>query len=211
MANSQMSEPIRILVVEDHHVTRDGLVAGLSREPGFTVIDECSNSDVGLKLAWEQRPNVVLLDLHLPGTMAVSDMIQAFLGIPDIKVIIFSAEMRLAFVQSVLEMGVAAYLLKSESMDKVANTVRKVAYGSKGISSEQLIGDHKKITPAEQEVLHMLGKGMKYHEIAEERCTSVPTARKQVEILQIKLNLDSREQLIAWAVENGYGNKDFDR
>jgi DNA-binding NarL/FixJ family response regulator len=206
-----MPEPIRILVVEDHHVTRDGLVSGLSKEPNFTVIDQCSNSDDGLKLAWDLRPTIVLLDLHLPGKLAVPDMIDAYLRIPDIKVIIFSAEMRVAYVQSILAMGVAAYLLKSEPIEKVAETMRKVASGSKGISSEDVVGDHRKITPAEQEVLHMLGKGMKYQEIAEERCTSVPTARKQVEILQIKLNLDSRERLIAWAVENGYGNKDFDR
>jgi DNA-binding NarL/FixJ family response regulator len=60
------------------------------------------------------------------------------------------------------------------------------------------------------EVLTMLGKGMKYHEIAEQRMTSVATARKQCETLLLKLNLESREQLIAWAVQNGFGSVDIE-
>jgi DNA-binding NarL/FixJ family response regulator len=106
-------------------------------------------------------------------------------------------------------MGVSAYLLKSERITKVAETIRQVLAGKKSITSEQVTAENKKITPSEQEILHMLGKGMKYQEIADQRYTSVATARKQCEVLQLKLGLENREQLIAWAVQNGYGSMDL--
>jgi len=204
-----MADAVRILVVEDHYATLDGLIAGLSREPDFEVVGGCSNSDEGLELADKLRPDVIVLDVHLPGTHGPTTMIQEYLRIPDAKLVIFSAEMRLAYVQSVLKMGVSAYLLKSERVSKVAETIRLLVSGKKAITSEQVTADNKKITPSEQEILHMLGKGMKYQEIADQRFTSVATARKQCEVLQLKLGLENREQLIAWSVQNGYGSKDF--
>lgn len=204
-----MTTPVRILVVEDHYVTLDGLVAGLGREPGFEIIGGCADSDEGLELADKLRPDIIVLDLHLPGSHGPTTMIQEYLRVPDAKLVIFSAEMRLAYVQMVLSMGVSAYLLKSERITKVAETIRQVVAGKKSITSEQVTAENKKITPSEQEILHMLGKGMKYQEIADQRYTSVATARKQCEVLQLKLGLENREQLIAWAVQNGYGSMDL--
>ncbi|HEY9717440.1 MAG TPA: response regulator transcription factor [Trichormus sp.] len=206
-----MADAVRILVVEDHFATLDGLIAGLSREPGFEVVGGCANSDEGLELADKLRPDIIVLDVHLPGSHTPTTMIQEYLRIPDAKLVIFSAEMRLAYVQSVLSMGVSAYLLKSERVAKVAETIRLVVSGKKAITSEQVTQDNKKITPSEQEILHMLGKGMKYQEIADQRFTSIATARKQCEVLQLKLGLENREQLIAWSVQNGYGSKDFNK
>jgi DNA-binding NarL/FixJ family response regulator len=204
-----MTTPVRILVVEDHYVTLDGLMAGLGREPGFEIIGGCADSDEGLELADKLRPDIIVLDLHLPGSHGPTTMIQEYLRVPDAKLVIFSAEMRLAYVQMVLSMGVSAYLLKSERITKVAETIRQVLAGKKSITSEQVTAENKKITPSEQEILHMLGKGMKYQEIADQRYTSVATARKQCEVLQLKLGLENREQLIAWAVQNGYGSMDL--
>ena len=204
-----MPNSVRILVVEDHYVTLDGLLAGLAKEPGFEVVGGCANADEGLELADKLRPDVIVLDLHLPGDHGPTTMIQEYLRIPDAKVVIFSAEMRLAYVQMVLSMGVSAYLLKSERIAKVAETIRQVVAGRKSVISEMVTSEHRKITPSEQEILHMLGKGMKYQEIADQRYTSIATARKQCEVLQMKLGLENREQLIAWAVQNGYGSIDM--
>jgi len=110
----------------------------------------------------------------------------------------------MALIQSVTDMGVAAYLLKSERVAKVIETIQRVMAGEKGIISESVPQVFKKITRAEMEVLSMLARGMKYQEIADQRMTSMATVRKQCETLELKLNLASREQLIAWAVENGF-------
>lgn len=206
-----MPEPIKILVVEDHHATLDGLEMGLSREADFKIVGTSSNSDDGLVLARKFLPDIIVLDLHLPGSKAPKSMIKEYCQIAGgAKLVIFSGENRVAFVQSVLSMGVSAYLLKSERVATVAATIRRVMKGETAIMSSELSVDYKKITRSEHEVLAMLGKGLKYQDIAEQRFTSVATARKQCETLLLKLDLETREQLIAWAVRNGYGSVELD-
>ena len=205
-----MTEKISIVVIEDHQVTLDGLIGGLSREDDFEVIGSSDNIDDGLKIVDEKKPDVLVLDLHLPGSLGPKGMIGEFLRYPATKLVIFSAESRQAFIHAVLSMGVSAYLLKSETVTKVADTIRRVMKGESNIVTEEITYDRKKLTPSEQEVLHMLGRGMKYQEIADERCTSVATARKQCEVLLLKLDLANREQLIAWAVQNGYGSEELE-
>ncbi|MFA6210935.1 MAG: response regulator transcription factor [Candidatus Obscuribacterales bacterium] len=217
MPNSQNpDQPItalaKVLIVEDHHATLDGLFLGLSNVPGLTVVGTASTSDEGLRLLKEHRPDVTVLDLHLPGSMGPKATIEAFRAAAgeETKLIIFSAESRMAFIQSVLAMGVSAYLLKSERVAKVAETIQAVLAGKSGLISDEVTKTYKKITRAEMEVLTMLGRGMKYQDIADHRVTSVATARKQCETLLLKLGLETREQLIAWAVQNGFGSVEME-
>lgn len=205
-----MQERIRIVVIEDHQVTLEGLISGLTRETDFDIVGSSDNIDDGLAVTERERPDIVVLDLHLPGSLGPKEMIREFLRFPDLRLVIFSAEGRQAFIHEVMSMGVSAYLLKSERIATVAETIRRVVAGQKNIVTDELTYDRKKLTPSEQEVLHMLGRGMKYQEIAEERCTSVATARKQCEVLLLKLGLQNREQLIAWAVQNGYGCEELE-
>lgn len=205
-----MANPIRIVVIEDHQVTLEGLINGLTREADFEIVGSSDNSDDGLAVTEKTRPDIVVLDLHLPGSLGPKGTIREFLRFPDLALVVFSAEGRQAFIHEVMAMGVSAYLLKSERIATVADTIRRVEGGEKNIVTAELTYDRKKLTPSEQEVLHMLGRGMKYQEIAEERCTSVATARKQCEVLLLKLGLPNREQLIAWAVQNGYGSEELD-
>jgi NarL family two-component system response regulator LiaR len=197
-------DKIRLLLVEDHQFTLDGLVQGLSSQPDFEIVGSCMSSEEGMDIALDKHPDVIILDLHLPGKWAPTEMLRQFLTMPSSKLIVLSAEQRQAYVQMVLGMGVSAYLVKSERLSMVADTIRKVMVGRDCIVSEAL-GKPTKITPSEQEVLHLLAKGLKYQDIADMRSTSVATSKKQCEILILKLDLESREQLIAWAVQNGYG------
>jgi len=201
---------ISVLIVEDHRVTLDGLTAGLSADKDLAVVGSASNSDEGLKLAQELKPEVILLDLHLPGSNGPRTTAKTFCELPNTKVIIFSGEGRLPFINAVLNVGVAGYLLKSESVATIAEAIRDVAQGKERILSESIISNEVKVTKSEQEVLKMLARGMKYDEIAERRNSSPATVRKQCELLLDKLYLDSRERLIAWAVQNGYGNLELD-
>ncbi len=205
MSSGSVSNQIKIVVVEDHFATLDGLVLGLSQEKDLLVVGHSAKADDGIKILEEVKPDVLVLDLHLPGGSSPNEMLTEFLRFRTVEIIIFSAESRLAYIQEVLAMGVSAYLLKSERVSKLAETIRLVMKGERGIVSQELNATYKKITPSEQEVLHMLGQGMKYQEIATERNTSVATARKQCEVLILKLNLENREQLMTWAVKNGYG------
>ena len=195
----------KILIVEDHHATMDGLSMGIGAHQYMDVVGTAMTSDEGLAQAASCKPDVIVLDLHLPGATGPRATIEAFKqAAPGARLIIFSAEARMALIQSVTDMGVAAYLLKSERVAKVIETIQRVMAGEKGIISESVPQVFKKITRAEMEVLSMLARGMKYQEIADQRMTSMATVRKQCETLELKLNLASREQLIACAVENGF-------
>jgi two-component system, NarL family, response regulator LiaR len=204
------NNPIKILIVEDHHVTLDGLHSGLSREHDLHVIGTATTSDEGLELARQLHPDIILLDLHLPGTTGPKTTVKEFCSITSSQVIVFSGENRMAFIQTVLSLGVAGYLLKSESVTKVAEAIRQVMAGKKPVLSPELVSGETKVTRSEQEVLKMLARGMKYNDIADRRQASPATVRKQCELLLLKLGLDSREQLIAWAVQSGYGNLELE-
>lgn len=205
-----MPDEITVLIVEDHQVTLEGLSSGLMRESGIKVVGTGSNSDQGLLLAKELRPDIILLDLHLPGSAGPKNTVKAFCSVLGSQVIIFSGENRMAFIQTILGLGVAGYLLKSESVARVAEAVRQVMDGKKPVLSAELVSGETKVTRSEQEVLKMLARGMKYQDIADRRQASPATVRKQCELLLLKLGLDSREQLIAWAVQSGYGNLELD-
>ncbi len=198
---------IRVAIVEDHEATLAGLASALNAESDIEVVAQATDAITGLELAKEKTPDIVLLDLHLPGSEGPRSTVKKFCELPG-KVIVFSAENRRAFVQAILDLGVAGYLLKSESISNVIEAIKTVSNGGKIVKSQSIAMGKEKLTKAEQDVLTLLSRGMKYHEIAEERGASPATVRKQCELLLLKLGLDNREQLIAWAVENGYGKLD---
>lgn len=205
-----MSANISVLIVEDHQTTLDGLAAGLARETDITVVGTATSSDQGLNMARELKPDIILLDLHLPGSTGPKTTVKAFCGVLGSQVIIFSGENRMAFIQTILGLGVAGYLLKSESVARVAEAIRQVLDGKKPVLSAELVSGETRVTKSEQEVLKMLARGMKYQDIADHRQASPATVRKQCELLLLKLGLESREQLIAWAVQSGYGNLELE-
>ncbi|MBX9668979.1 MAG: response regulator transcription factor [Candidatus Obscuribacterales bacterium] len=205
-----MDPEIKVAIVEDHEATLAGLASALSQEAGIQVVAQASDAQTGLSLVKESAADIVLLDLHLPGSDGPRTTVKKFCELPSTKVIVFSAENRRAFVQAIIDLGVAGYLLKSESISNVVSAIRSVAAGDKIVKSPGIAMGKEKLTKAEQEVLTLLSHGMKYQEIGEERGASPATVRKQCELLLLKLGLENREQLIAWAVENGYGKLDSD-
>ena len=205
-----MGPEISVLIIEDHQVTLNGLLSGLSAEPDIKVVGTATTSDSGLELARQLKPAIILLDLHLPGSTGPKTTVKEFCSIEGSQVVVFSGENRMAFIQAVLGLGVAGYLLKSENVDKVSEAIRQVVSGKKPVISKELVSGETKMTRSEQEVLKMLARGMKYQDIADRRQASPATVRKQCELLLLKLGLDSREQLIAWAVQSGYGNLELE-
>lgn len=197
---------IRLLIIEDHEATLKGLKSELSAEADIEVVGTASRSVDGLALTQQLKPDIVLLDLHLPDSKGPKTLVETFCGVPDCRIIVFSGDSRQAILQIVLETDVRGYLLKSEPISKVIDTIRDVMNG-KGpiISTELLTNGNTRVTGAEQQLLKMLARGMKYQEIANQRVTSPETVRKQVDVLLAKLNLNNREELIAWAVDSGYG------
>ncbi|HIA54090.1 MAG TPA: response regulator transcription factor [Candidatus Melainabacteria bacterium] len=209
MSKKQNKSKIKILLVEDHEATLKGLRSELSAEADFEVVGIATTSEEGLNIARNLHPNIVLLDLHLPDSEGPKSLTESYCALKDTRVIIFSGDARAAILQIVLQTGVSGYLLKSEPIAKVADAIRQVASGNVPVISAELDNSHHpKVTGAEQHLLTLLARGMKYQEIGEKRFTSPETVRKQVDALLDKLGVESREALIAWAVDNGYGKLD---
>lgn len=209
MNKEEKTSKIRLVLVEDHEATLKGLKSELSAEPDFEVVGIATTSEEGLNLAKTLHPQIVLLDLHLPDSEGPKSLTESFCSVDGTRVIVFSGDARAAILQIVLQTGVAGYLLKSEPIVKVADAIRRVSSGNAPVISAELdTNHHPKVTGAEQHLLTLLARGMKYQEIGEKRFTSPETVRKQVDALLDKLGVESREALIAWAVDNGYGKLD---
>lgn len=207
-----MPQSISVVIVEDHEATLKGLKAELSAEDDIEVLGIANCSSTGLKLAEDLTPDVILLDLHLPDSAGPKTLTQKFCANPKTSVIVFSGDSRTAILNLVLSSGVAGYLLKSEPITRIVESIREVAGGKAPVISKELMQNARpKTTKTEEHLLKMLAKGMKYQDIAAARVVAPETVRKQVDALVEKLRLNSREELIAWAVENGYGNLDLDQ
>lgn len=201
---------IKLLVVEDHQMTLEGLQRQFSDEPNFAVIGVAVDAEEGLRKAKELLPDVVVLDLHLPKSAGPKTLVKSFAAL-NTKVLVLSAENRSPLVTAVMKAGAAGYVVKSESLLSVCRAVRYIHSGGQPL----IFGKLSNIAPvqlseAEDEILRLLARGMKYEDIAAGRVTAPATAKKQCERLRIKLSLANREQLIAWAINNGFGYLEVD-
>lgn len=199
--------PIRVVIIEDHEATLKGLQGELSKESEIDVVATATTSQSGMEFVRELNPDVVLLDLHLPDSEGPRSLTENFCKNTKARIIVFSADSRTAILNMVLSAGVAGYLLKSEPVANVLKAIKKAVESAPIVSAEleEARSAGSKLTPTEQHLLKLLARGMKYHDIGAIRVTAPETVRKQVDALVDKLSLESREELIAWAVENGYG------
>ena len=129
--------PIRVLVVDDHPVVRKGISAALSRTDGFEVVGEAADGDEAIQAARDLCPEVILLDIDLPGRngISVAEILQSEL--PDIKVVILSMFTSEGYVMQALRSGVQGCVPKASSMEEVARAVRSVSEGDVYFSSHR--------------------------------------------------------------------------
>ena len=207
---SQAIETIRIVIVEDHQTTLDGLKRQLDEEPDFEVVGVAADAAAGLDISRSLAPDVIVLDLHLPKSRGPKSMVEAYCSLGS-KVLVLSGENRFALVKAVMHAGAAVYIVKSESLSTVCQAIRLARTADRPL----IFGKLSHVPPtqfsaSEQVILKLLARGMKYEDIAMARTTAPATVKKQCERLRLKLNLENREQLIAWAINSGFANLEVD-
>lgn len=204
MTMNQEDGRISVLLVEDHHVTMEGLQSWMEKTNAFRIVGKTGNAEAVVEIARTTRPRVTLLDLHLPGKYSLEQLVKDLVD-TGTKVVVFSAEDRKYFIDLVIKCGASAFVSKSESYATISKVINDVC-NTEGryLSAPQKQAYRCRFTDAEQDLLSLLAKGKKYEEISSIRLTSPHTVRKQCDKLQLKLGLPSREALIAWSVENGY-------
>lgn len=209
--------PIRVLIADDQPLARAGFKAVLEATGGVQVVAEAQDGDQAVELARRHDPDVVLMDIRMPGT----DGIEATRRMPNQKVLILTTFGLDDYIIEALRAGASGFLLKDAPVEELVRAVRTVAAGDAQLSpavTKRLLeqvgrrlpaavprdsGALADLTEREVEVLRLLAAGMSNAEIAAALVVSEPTVKSHVSNVLQKLGLRDRVQAVIYAYENG--------
>jgi len=204
--------PTRIVIADDHGVLRAGLAALLNAEPGFSVVGEASSGEEAVRVAVERRPDLVLLDVSMPGIGGLEATKLLKEKLPGLRVLILTMHDEPALVRQAIAAGACGYIVKravdSELIDAIHAVERGELYVHPALT-RALLGDRSGVphtaevsalTKRECGVLRLLALGYTNRQIGEELGVSVRTAETHRANIMGKLGLNSRVDLVRWAV-----------
>ncbi|MCD0443320.1 response regulator transcription factor [Glycomyces sp. A-F 0318] len=207
-----MADPIRLLLVDDHPVVRRGLRGYLELEPDFAVVGEAGDGEEALKAIAETRPDVVLLDLKMPGLdgQGVLDRLGAGDG-PNVLVLTSAADAER--VPAAIGAGAAGFVYKDIDPDALASAIRTVHAGQmllapvamRGLMNGSTAPAAPSLTPRENQVLGLIAKGQTNRQIARALGVSEKTVKTHVTNLLRRIGAADRTQAALWAVRHGIG------
>lgn len=204
---------IRILVVDDHPIVRQGLVAALEDEPDFVVVGAAPSAEEAVALVGSLQPEVVLLDLELPGMGGVAAISHLLAACQTARVLVFTAYDTEERVLGALRAGAKGYLLKGATAAEIAGAVRAVAGGGSALEpriAARLVTEigtpgatSRRLTPREREILQHIADGLSGKQIAHTLGISERTVKFHTGSLLRKLGADNRAQAVALALQRG--------
>ncbi|GAA0230166.1 response regulator [Castellaniella daejeonensis] len=210
---------IRILLVDDHSLFRTGIRLLLQRYPDFEIAGEAADGLEGIKRARELAPDVILLDLNMPGLSGLETLQLLVQDVPDCAVLVLTVSEDADDLGQALQAGASGYLLKNIDGDALVAAIRKAAAGGAAIAEEmtgKLIeqfrrrsdpmpgaGPRDRLTPREREIVQCLARGESNKLIARNLALSESTVKIHVQNILKKLGLSSRVQVAVYAVEHG--------
>ena len=211
-------ERIRVMVVDDHSIMRVGLKQVLEQSGEFEVVGDAADGEEAVRMAAEVSPDVVVMDVMMPGKDGVEACREIMESAPDTRVVMLTASTEEAAVVEAVAAGATGYLQKETDRERLLAAVRGVFRGELLVPVEVVrrvfvqirdaagTGDAAEaagLTPREREVLVSFAQGMSYAQIAEERGVKTVTVRNAVYSIQQKLGVGSMQGLVLWAVRNG--------
>ncbi len=216
LSHSHRAAHARLVIADDHELSRAGLRTMLMGQRGLELVGEASNGHEALELCCRLQPNLALLDVRMPqldGLAACRAIKQAR---PDTSVILITMHENLEYLLEALKSGAAGYILKDITQRDLLNTVRRVLQGESMLDSETVVRvlDHLTgklpqessqlhLTAREIEVLQLLAQGQTNREIASKLTVSVSTVKVHVEHILEKLSVSDRTQAAVRAIELG--------
>ena len=218
MNRHEMDGPIRVLIADDHPVVRSGLRALIETETGMEVVGDAADGKEAIEKAGQLLPDIVLLDLMMPGVSGL----EAIKGIQkydsDIHILVLTSFDQDDLLFPAIKTGAHGYLLKDSSPEDLLRAIRQVSRGESSLHptiARKLIrefsGSSRETNPAvplstrEHDVLGLLALGLSNQEIANSLTISERTARKHVSNILDKLHVSNRTQAALFAVHSGIG------
>ena len=209
---------IKILLVDDHTLFRSGIRLILQRNPEFEIVGEASDGLEGVKRAKQLKPDVVLMDLNMPGLSGLEAMQLIVEDVPSTAVLMLTVSEEAEDLSTALRNGARGYLLKNIEADYLTTAIKKAAAGEPVIAESMTAklvmqfrsgqnqapsAEKEKLTPRERETMVCLARGESNKEIARHLDVAESTVKIHVQNILKKLNLTSRVQIAVYAVEHG--------
>ena len=206
---------IRVVLVDDHAILRAGLRRVLDAEEDIEVVGEAESADRAVFEALAAKPDVVVMDVVMPGKSGIEGMPAVLQAVPDAKVLVLSMQDDPHYVREAFEVGASGYVLKEAADTEVDGAVRAVAAGERYVhptlgarlvaaeAEERKRAEADPLSEREREVLRLLALGHTNQEIAKMLYISVRTAETHRAHIMQKLRLSSRAELVRYALENG--------
>ncbi len=203
-----MPSEITCLIVDDHEVVREGLRLSLSRAPHIRVVGEASDGRAAIELAERRKPNVVIMDVRMPGLDGLDATKELLEKEPNAAVLIFTAYSERSLLARGLESGAKGYILKEAPHETLVRAIEKVAGGDSFIDPALmpafLSGKDREdmLTAREREILQLLADGMSNADAAQRLFISQETVKSHVRHILAKLEADTRTHAVAIALRD---------
>ena len=205
-----------MLIADDHPLTRDGIRAALSDDSGIDVVAEATNGEEAVKLAGDVHPDVILMDVRMPGLGGIAATREITRTVPGTRVLILTVEETQARVGDAIQAGAAGYLLKDVDAAALARAVRLAAEGCAVIHpdlTKQFVDEMRSLSSGERtttalsgrevEVLQMIAYGSTNKEVADALSISPQTVKTYLERIFTKLGVSDRTRAVAVALKLG--------
>ena len=209
---------VRVMVVDDHEIMRDGLREILGRSGNFEVVGQAGDGVSAINIALKLKPDVIVMDVMMPLKNGIDACREITEMLPDTKVLILTASAEEDAVMEAVAAGATGFLQKYSGKEKLLDTVREVAEGEyripsnvlrrvfagiRGAAERKTTDSPKSLTQRNREILTLFAQGLSYAEIAEARNIQPLTVRNAIYNIQDKIGIGTKQELVVWAVRNG--------
>lgn len=195
---------IRLLVVDDHPPSREKAVQDLSSGDLIEIIGESETSDEAYKMAQKLLPDIVLLDLHLPGLLSTPDLLKKLVALKNVRVVVFASQSKASEVQDFLDAGAAAYVLKDDPAALLRMSILMVHRGSQGIVSPSLPSNLLRLSQQERNILREICRRGGINKAAERMGLTLYDLEQILFHISAKLEIENNDKLLKWAKKNGF-------
>jgi two-component system response regulator NreC len=209
MSDGPSRDKITVVLADDHEIVRDGIRMVLETQPDIEVVAEAGDAETATRFVLGHKPRILVLDLSMPGMSGLDAIPKVLESSPETSIVVLTMQEEPAFARKALQSGAKGYVMKHSAAGELVGAIRQVVGGGTYINpnlgarlAAEPEGAPDELTPREIEVLGLIALGYMNPEIAEQLVLSVRTVETHRANIQRKTGLQTRAELIAYAIEH---------